>query len=111
MGLAVFLAGVGLLALTFKLAYEEFSVPHSQNLGLVKGQALDAVATGGKAFDILVRLGVLLLMAVVSSLVANKGIGLYCGSLHPVDKHAGPSPATPKKSDVAVEDAATSPGG
>jgi hypothetical protein len=108
-GLAVFLAGVGLLALTFKLAYEEFSVPHSQNLGLVKGQAFDGVATGGKALDILVRLGVLLVMAILGSLVANKGIGLYSGSLHPVEKGAGKENPT-KPTEVAVEDAAPAPG-
>jgi hypothetical protein len=85
-GLLVFLAGVGLLGLTFKFALDMFSVPHAQALGLTKGQAIDARVTGGAAADIVIRLGVLLLMAIVGSMVANKGIGLYCGSLHPVEK-------------------------
>ena len=88
-GLLVFLGGVALLILTFRIAYEMFSVPHAQALGLVKGQAIDARVTGGAAADIVIRLGVLLVMAVVGSMVANKGIGLYCGSLHPVEKGVG----------------------
>lgn len=86
MGLAVFLGGVGVLALTFKFAFDEFSVPHAEALGLVKGKALDAVGTGGKALDIVIRLGALLIMSIVGSMIANKGIGLYSGSLHPVEK-------------------------
>ncbi len=85
-GLLVFLGGVALLGLTFKFAYEMFGVPHAQALGLVKGQAIDANVTGGGLLDIVIRLGVLLVMAIVGSMVANKGIGLYCGSLHPVEK-------------------------
>lgn len=100
-GLAVFLGGVALLALTFKLAYDQFNAPHAQALGLEKGKAIDAVATGGKAADILIRLGVLLIMAIVGSMVANKGIGLYSGSLHPVDKH----PEPPRPTETAREGA------
>ena len=48
LGLLVFLAGVGLLGLTFKLAYDEFSIPHAKALNLVKGQAIDPGATGGR---------------------------------------------------------------
>ncbi len=86
MGLAVFLGGVALLALTFKLAYDQFSVPHADALGLKKGQAIDAGATGGSLLEIVIKLGCLLVMAVVGSMLANKGIGLYSGSLHPVDR-------------------------
>ena len=85
MGLAVFLGGVALLALTFKLAYEGFNVPHAQKLGLEKGKALD-LGTAGSLADILLQIGYLFVMAVIGSFVANKGIGLYSGSLHPVDK-------------------------
>lgn len=88
MGLAVFLGGVTLLALTFKLAYDEFNQPQAHTLGLVKGQAIDAAQTGGSFARIVIQLGVLLVMAIVGSMVANKGIGLYSGSLHPVEKTA-----------------------
>ena len=86
MGLAVFLAGVGLLGLTFKIAYDLFRVPHAKALGLVKGQTIDAGQTGGGLLDVVLQIGFLLVMAIVGSLVANKGIGLYSGSLHPVEK-------------------------
>jgi hypothetical protein len=89
-GLLVFFAGVGLLGLTFKLAYEQFNVPHAKALGLVKGQAIDPGATGGGLLDVLINLGVLFVMAVVGSMVANKGVGLYSGSLHPMEKHLVP---------------------
>ncbi|RYG22814.1 hypothetical protein EON82_15975 [bacterium] len=96
-GLQVFFAGVGLLGLTFKLAYDQFNVPHAEALHLVKDQAFDARVTGGGLADVLIRLGVLFVMAVVGSMVANKGIGLYSGSLHPVEKHLvpGASPEVP----------------
>lgn len=87
-GLLVFLGGVGLLGLTFKIAYEMFDVPQAKALGLVKGQAIDAAQTGGSLIRIVIQLGVLLVMAIVGSMLANKGIGLYCGSLHPVEKRA-----------------------
>ena len=86
LGLLVFLAGVGLLGLTFKFAYEVFSVPHAKALNLVKGQAIDPGATGGGLADVGIKLGVLLVMAFVGSMLANKGIGLYSESLHPLEK-------------------------
>lgn len=89
-GLAVFLAGVGLLGITFKFAFDMFGVPQGKALGLTKGQAIDLGATGGSFAEIVIHLGVLLVMAIVGSLVANKGIGLYSGSLHPVEKHLIP---------------------
>lgn len=97
-GLLVFLAGVGLLGVTFKFALEMFDVPKGQALGLVKGQAIDAAQTGGAVAGILIKLGVLLLMAIVGSMIANKGIGLYCGSLHPVEKR--PEPVRGETSEV-----------
>ena len=86
LGLLVFLAGVGLLGLTFKFAFDEFSIPHAKALNLVKGQVIDPGATGGGLFDVLIKLGVLLVMAFVGSILANKGIGLYSASLNPVER-------------------------
>ena len=86
LGIAVFLAGVGLLGLTFRLAYAIFEIPQAQALGLVKGQAIDLGRTSGGAAQIVLRLGILLVMALVGSMVANRGIGLYSRSLHPVEK-------------------------
>ena len=94
MGLAVFLVGVGLLGLTFKLAFEMFDVPQATALGLAKGQEIDAGQTGGAAARILFRIGLLVIMAIVSSMIANRGIGLYGRSLHPVDK-GHPEPLRP----------------
>lgn len=96
----MFLAGVGLLAVTFKLAYEMFSVPHAQALGLQPGKEINMNATGGAAADIVIRIVVLVVMAIVGSMVANRGIGLYSGSLHPVDRHPpgsnDPRPSEPR---------------
>ena len=88
-GLLVFLAGVGLLGLTFKFAYDLFQVPHAKALGLERGRTIDAGATGGGLLDVVIQLGVLLVMAVVGSMLANKGIGLYSGSLHPREEVRG----------------------
>jgi hypothetical protein len=77
LGLVVFLGGVGLLALTFKLAFEIFQVPPAQALKLKSGETLDIAATGSALIGITVRILTLLLMAIIGSLIANRGIAMY----------------------------------
>lgn len=77
LGLLVFLGGVGLLTITFKLAFDQFSVPPSEALKLKEGQAIDLSATGNGLIGIVVRILTLLLMSIIGSLVANRGVHLY----------------------------------
>ncbi len=77
MGLAVFLCGIGLLALVFVLAYNDLL--GAGVLGQLAGPApaVDAAA----ALRALAVKGVLLfLMAYVGSAIALRGIGLYAAS-------------------------------
>ncbi len=99
-GLAVFLAGVAILVVTFSIAYQQFGVPQAKALGLEKGKEIDFAVTGGSFANIVIRLGYLLVMAIIGSLLANKGIGLYSGALHPVEKHIVPG----SRQEIDVQD-------
>jgi len=80
-GILTFLGGIALLVLTFKLAFDMFQVPPDQALHLEKGKVLD-VAVAGQSFGVLLlRVLLLIVMGLVGSLVANRGIKLYTESL------------------------------
>lgn len=80
LGVIVFLAGIALLVYVFKSAHVMFI---SNNMGLsltpVKGAQPGAMTTalGESAIKLFVRIVLLLLMSVVASLIASKGISLY----------------------------------
>ncbi len=83
-GIMVFLGGVSLLAMTFKLAFEMFTVPKETALNIQvkpggKGE-LDFVTAGNSLGTILVRILLLVVMALVGSWISNRGITLYASS-------------------------------
>ena len=80
LGLAVFLLGVGLLLLTFKLAYNMFSVPPGQALQLTPNQEIQVATVAPTLTGLVLRVFLLLVMGVVGSLVANRGVHLYTES-------------------------------
>ncbi len=82
LGTIVFLAGVLLLIYVFNAAHGMFT---SDKMGLIVTPAKNAAqgATnqlGESAIKLFARIGLLLLMALVSSLIASKGIQLYFAS-------------------------------
>lgn len=77
MGFLTFLGGIALLALTFKIAYELFSIPPENALGMTGNQNVDLAKTGTSFGWILARVVLLLVMAGVGSAIANRGIKLY----------------------------------
>jgi uncharacterized membrane protein YbhN (UPF0104 family) len=79
-GLLVFCGGVGLLVLTFRLAYDLFMGPPDSALGITKGKPLDVARAGDSAAILILRIILLLIMAFVGSQVANRGISLYADS-------------------------------
>jgi len=89
LGLATFLGGVALLLLTFKLAYEMFSVPPEQALNLKKGATLEVATVGSTITGLVIRILLLIVMGLVSSLIANRGIHLYTESRRQME----PTPA------------------
>jgi hypothetical protein len=81
MGLLVFLGGIALLLVTFRLAYDMFTVSPDQALHLEKGQTLD-VALAGRSFGVLIlRVLLLIVMGLMGSMIANRGIKLYAECL------------------------------
>lgn len=76
-GFLTFLGGVALLAFTFKLAFDMFSVPPENALGVAGKNTLDVAVAGQSLASILTRIFLLLVMALVGSMVANRGIKLY----------------------------------
>jgi hypothetical protein len=88
LGVIVFLAGVGLLAFTFKLAYDMFMVPPQDALGIKPKQPIDLGMAGQSFVGLIVKVLMLIVMGLMGSLIANRGVTLFSGSRTP----AGPAP-------------------
>jgi hypothetical protein len=87
-GLVTFLGGVAVLLVVFSLAYRMFTLPPSDALGLVKDKPIDVNTVGPSLATVVIRILLLLLMGLVGSMIANRGIGLYSRSLHEREKPA-----------------------
>ena len=79
-GICVFLGGIGLLLFVFRLALDMFSIPERTALGIEHGKKLDLATAGTSLTSIIIRIMLLMLMALVGSWVANRGISLYTHS-------------------------------
>lgn len=77
LGVITFLGGIALLLITFRMAYDLFSVPPDQVLKLKPGQEINVNDTGQAAFVLVFRMMMLLVMSIVGSVIANRGIKLY----------------------------------
>lgn len=76
-GLITFLAGVGLIVMTFMLAREMFMMPAEQALNIKEGEVMDVNRALVAGTFILFRVILLVVMAGLGSIVANRGIKLY----------------------------------
>jgi hypothetical protein len=97
-GLLTFLGGVTLLALTFKLAYDLFQLPPATVLGLKEDQPIDVQYAGRSAMEVVIRIVLLLMMCVVGSVIANRGIRLYQASIGEIKLQSptqAPAPVAP----------------
>lgn len=81
MGILVFIFGILLLLLTFRLAYGMFTVEPEVALGIKPNQPIDLGSSVQQFGWVVVRVLLLIVMAVVGSLVANRGIKLYTDSV------------------------------
>ena len=95
LGIVVFLAGIALLAYTFQLANAMFSAQPEQVLGSAGKPTFDLALAGQSLIAILTRVLVLIVMGLMGSLIANKGISLFAGSRLPQrpEKPVPPKPA------------------
>ncbi len=91
LGVLVFLAGVALLAFTFKLAYEMFMVPPQDALGIKPKQPIDLGMAGQSFVGVIIKVLMLIVMGFVSSLIANRGVSLIAGARVPVKPAPKPS--------------------
>lgn len=85
----LFLAGVGILVFVFVLAYGYFNSPNS-GVAFAPANATTPATSqlGASAIVMLVRIGLLIVMALVGSLLAGRGMQFYLISSTP----AAPSP-------------------
>jgi len=81
LGILVFLIGIALLAFTFKLAIDMFSTD-PQRLFDTGGKTLDLSKAVATLMAVVVKVALLLVMAIVGGLIANRGIHLYADSRH-----------------------------
>jgi len=80
-GVITFLVGVALLLLTFKLAYDMFSIPATRVIAsTANGQAVDLGKSGDNLANVVIRVGLLIVMGLMGSLIANRGISLFTSS-------------------------------
>ncbi|MEO7453777.1 MAG: hypothetical protein ABIV13_03330 [Fimbriimonadales bacterium] len=76
LGIGAFIAGLVILFVTFRLAYGMFMLPARETLGDEKD-----VTELGKTFGhVVLRVGLLLVMSVVGSVIAGQGVRLYLAS-------------------------------
>ncbi len=76
-GLFTFLGGIGLLVIVFRLAYEMFTIPPPSVLGISKNKNLDLNVAGNSLATVFIKILLLLVMGLVGSWIANRGISLY----------------------------------
>lgn len=81
LGVITFLVGVALLMLTFKLAYDLFTVSPSQSVVILNHKgAVDAGKSGDALMSVVFRVLLLIVMGLMGSLIANRGISLFTSS-------------------------------
>jgi hypothetical protein len=73
LGAVTFLFGIGMLFLTFFKAAEMFSLSPAQ----VVGEKRDITEIGLTVTHVLLRIGLLLVMCIVGSIISGKGVRMY----------------------------------
>lgn len=100
-GLLTFLVGVGLLLFTFQLAFGMFSVPPEHVVDTGPGKTVDLAKAGDNLASVFFRILLLLVMSVVGSVIANRGIRLYNAARaieapEPPERHEAPAASGPR---------------
>lgn len=96
-GILTFLGGIVLLLLTFRHAFDMFSIPPERALNVDRNTPVDLARTGESFVGIVGRILLLLVMSAVGSIIANRGIRLYAES------RAHPSPPSPPRGERAPQ--------
>jgi len=80
LGILTFFGGIALLLITFQQARTMFATPAGEALGIQRGKPIDFNDAGTSLAGLLIRMLLLLVMGIVGSLIANRGITLYTES-------------------------------
>lgn len=96
-GVITFLVGVGLLLMTFKLAYDLFTLPPSTILepSSKAPDAIDLGKSGNNLATLVIRVLLLIVMGLMGSLIANRGVSMFTHSR--TQRHARASAETSKE--------------
>jgi hypothetical protein len=77
LGILTFFGGMALLLVTFKLAYEMFSIPPEKALKMPTEGAMNVNLAIQSFGWLIVQVFLLLVMGFIGSMIANRGIKLY----------------------------------
>lgn len=80
LGIVTFLVGVGLILLTFRWAYDLFSVPAGMRVIAMKDEAVDLGRSGDNLVRVLLQVLLLVVMGLMGSLIANRGVSMFTHS-------------------------------
>lgn len=86
LGIAVFLLGVGVLWIVFREAHQMFTAP-------LPSAEKSLPRLGQIGIEVLKKLGLLIVMTLAGSLIANKGVQMYFASLGVAPARTLQSPA------------------
>lgn len=92
--LLVFLAGIAMLMFVFKTALDLFSIPPERAVGIKQTEPFTAETAGRSGMQLVWRIVLMLIMSIIASIIANRGIRLYSEAKHGEAKHAEASKAT-----------------
>ena len=79
-GIVVFSFGIVLLGYTFKLAFDRFATPAEKALNIAPGKPLDIAQVVQSFAGLIIQVLLLLVMAVIGAIIANRGIKMYTDS-------------------------------
>ena len=82
LGALAFVGGIALMALVFQLAYQMFHTDPGPLLGTNTGKPFDLSKAAAILGTVIIRILLLLVMAVIGGLIANRGVHLYADSRH-----------------------------
>ena len=81
LGVVTFLVGVALLLVTFKLAYDLFSIPPGSVVATTPDKgAVDLGKSGDNLIGVVMRVLLLIVMGLMGSLIANRGVSMFTSS-------------------------------
>jgi hypothetical protein len=77
LGVIVFLGGIALVGVSFYFALQLFQTPTPELLGLAPEEEIEFTQLGSSAVGVIIKLFLILVMTLLGSVIANRGIRMY----------------------------------